>query len=76
MNIDFKKIKDTGQLVEVSEGFRQFYIDYIEQEGERKMRKLFALAMESIATVDWGHFETPNGRYVVELKAKEINGFY
>lgn len=72
MDIKFKRINDTGELTRVASGFREFYLEFIEVNGEKVLRKMFANALASSLPVEWGRFSTDEGNYYVELKGAVV----
>lgn len=72
MDIKFKRLNDTGELIKVSSGFREFYLEFIEVNGEKVLRKMFANALASNLPVEWGSFSTEDGKYYVEMKGAVV----
>lgn len=72
MDIVYKGIKDTGEMVEAAKAFREFYLDYIEEFGEKRLKKAIASALSSGSYSELGRFKTKSRTYEVLVNGRHI----
>lgn len=72
MHITYKNLRDTSDVVDAATAFREFYLDYLEEYGEKGLRKAMSVAINTNSHVELGKFKTNDRSYEVLVTGTHI----